>query len=222
MENADGLGFEIGDAIERIEKKSARSLVQRERHGVDGEIAAAQVFVNGRRHDDGRLAGFFEALGARHADFGTGVAGQREEDGANVFFDGGDFSAGFFEIFLQLEGIALDGEVEVADAESADDVANGAARQVKIHARGAGYVLHEADALELVRRQPDFHRVNVISHSLSSCCGAGGRGAGLSGFSTRFPQAQTATPPNPEPQECKWLSTKVLIRSGNSSVSPRK
>ena len=76
--------------------------------------------------------------------------------------------AGFFQIFLQLEGIALDGEIEIADGKAADDVADGAAGEVKIHARGAGYVLHQVDALHLIRRQPKFHRVNVISHSLSS------------------------------------------------------
>ena len=77
----------------------------------------------------------------------------------------GDFGARLLKIFLQLEGVALDGEIEVADGESADDVADGAAGKVKIHARSAGNVLNQSDAFELVRRQPDFHRVNVISHS---------------------------------------------------------
>jgi hypothetical protein len=36
--------------------------------------------------------------------------------------------AGLLQFFLQLEGIALDGEVEVADGKTADDVADGAAR----------------------------------------------------------------------------------------------
>ncbi len=167
MQNADDLGFEVGDTVERIQQKSAGSFIERKRHGVDGEVAAAQILVNGGRHHDGGLAGFLEALGAGHADFGAGIAGQREEDGADIFFDGGDFGAGFFELFLQLERIALDSEIEIADGEAADDVANGATGEVKIHAGGTGYVLHEADAFELVRRQPDFHRVNVISHSLS-------------------------------------------------------
>ncbi len=56
VQNADQLGFNIGDAVERIEQQSARTFIQRQRHGVDGEIAAAQIFVNGRWGDDRRLA----------------------------------------------------------------------------------------------------------------------------------------------------------------------
>ena len=170
MQDADDFALDIGHAVEGIEEQAAGAFVERERHGVDGEVAAAQIFVDGGGRDDGGLARLLEALGARHADFGAGVAGQRDEEGAVVLFEGGDLGAGFFQFFLQFERIALDGEIEVADAEAADDVADRAAGEVKIHARGAGDVLDQADALELVRRQPDFHRVNVVSHSLSSGC----------------------------------------------------
>ena len=149
-------------------KQAARAIVERERHGVDGEVAAAQVFVDGGGRNDWRLAGLFVTLRPGHADFGAGVAGERNVDGAGVLFDGGNFCASFFEVLLELEGIALNGEIQVADGEAADDVTDGAAGQVEIHARGAGYILHQSDALQLVRRQPEFHRVNVISHSFSS------------------------------------------------------
>jgi hypothetical protein len=65
---------------------------------------------------------------------------------------------------LQLEGIALDGEIQIADGEAADDVANCAAGKVKIHGRIAGNVLHERYAALLIRREPDLHGVYVISH----------------------------------------------------------
>ena len=149
----------------------------------------------------------------------------------DVLFDGGDFSAGLFEVFLQLEGIALDGEIEVADGKSADNVADSAAGEVEIHARGAGYVLDEADALQLVRRQPDFHRVNVVSHSLSSGCPgpvagrelrckiAAGEGRPTE-LSTRFPQPGHRTPKQGlQPLGCKWLKFKVLRRTGNFAAS---
>src|SRR5579859_1241723 len=187
MQNADDLGFNVGDTIEGIEKQATGSFIERERHGVDGEVAAAQVLVNGGGGDDGGLAGFLELLGTGHADFGAGVTGERDEDSASVFVDGGDAGAGLFEIFLQLEGIALDGEIEIADGKAADDVADGAAGEVKIQARGAGYVLHQVGTLHLIRGQPEFHRVNVISHSLSS-----GRQAGV-------PAAGAALQPRPGP-----------------------
>ena len=99
---------------------------------------------------------------------GPGIARKRQKDGANVFLDRRNLGASLLEIFLQLERISLNREIQIADGESADDVADRAAGKVKIHTRSAGNILHEADALQLVRRQPDFHRVNVISHSLLS------------------------------------------------------
>src|SRR3954462_15344841 len=165
VEDAYKLSFDIGDAIEGIEEQASRSFIERKSHGVDREIAPPQIFVNGGRHHDGRFASLLEFFGARHADFGARVAGEGEKDGADVLFDGSDSGAGFLEIFLQLEGIALNSEIEITDGESADDVADGAAGKVKVHARSAGNVLDQADAFELVRRQPDLHRVNVISHS---------------------------------------------------------
>ena len=128
-----------------------------------------------RGNDDRRLAGFLVALGARHADFGANVAGQRDEEGVVIVFGAGDVGAGALEVLLQLEGIALDGEIEVADGESADDVADGPAGQIDVHAGGAGDVLNQGDALLLVGRQPEFHRVDVVSHSLSSGCQALGQ-----------------------------------------------
>src|ERR1035437_8374749 len=221
MQNADDLGLDIGHAVEGIEEEAAGSVVQRERHGVDGEVAAAQVIVDSGGRDYGRLARLFKALGARHADFGAGVARQRNENRPHVRFDRGNFRAGFFQIFLQLESIALDGEVQIADGESADHVTDGAAREVKIHAGGAGYVLHQPDALELVRGQPDFHRVNVVSHSLSSARQTPIPGAIRSAIATRervrranFPQdfhsLASTYPLAPQPPGCKWLNSKYL------------
>ena len=88
------------------------------------------------------------------------------------FLFGGYDYLGALQFLLQPEGIALNCEIQVADGEAADNVTDGAAREVEIHAGGAGDVLYQADTLELIRGQPDFHRVNVISHSLSSGCQA--------------------------------------------------
>src|ERR1700722_19888363 len=199
MQDANQLGFEIGDPVERIEQESARTFVERQRHRVDGEVAAAQVFVNGGWSDDRWFAGLLKTLGAGHTDFGASIAGKRDVDGAGVFFDGGDPGAGLFQVFLELERVSLDGKIQVPDGKTADDVADGAAGEIKIHARGAGYFLDQRDALQLIRGQPEFHGVNVISHSLSSGLEAVNSyffGARLDGSGslvcTGFPQVATA------------------------------
>ena len=66
---------------------------------------------------------------------------------------------------MQLEGIALHGEIQVADGKSANNVADSSSGQVDVHAGGARDVLYQGDAALLVRRQPDFHCVYVVGHA---------------------------------------------------------
>ena len=137
MQNADELGLDVGHTVERIEQQPARSLVQRQRHGVDGEVAPTKVLMNRGRSNDGRFAGFFMMLGPRHGDFGASVAGQGDKKRTDVFFDRRDLGAGFFEFLVQFEGIALNGEIEVADGAAANDVADGPTSEVEIQTGGA-------------------------------------------------------------------------------------
>ena len=104
----------------------------------------------------------------RHPDLSPHVPRQHQKQRAHVFIVPGQLHARPFKIFLQFEGIALNREVQVADGEPTNNVANRAARQIERNSRGAGHFLHQIDALHLIRRQPDFHGVNVISHSSSS------------------------------------------------------
>ena len=67
---------------------------------------------------------------------------------------------------MQLGGISLHGEIEIADGKSADDVSNRAPGEVYVHARIAGDILNQGDAALLIRRQPNFHGVDVIGHVL--------------------------------------------------------
>ena len=61
-----------------------------------------------------------------------------------------DYGSGFFKVFLQLQGVALDGEIQVANDESADDVAHGSARGNQFCRHSARHALSAA-----YRRQPD-------------------------------------------------------------------
>ena len=45
-DRAQLLALQIAHAVVRIEQQSARSRIQRERDGVDGEVAAAQILVD--------------------------------------------------------------------------------------------------------------------------------------------------------------------------------
>src|SRR5439155_7582445 len=70
------------------------------------------------------------------------------------------------QVFLQTEGIALHGKIEVADGKTTDDVPHGAAGEINIHPGFARHVLHQDHATLLLRREPHFHRVDVIRHAL--------------------------------------------------------
>ena len=165
MQNAEKLGFDISSAVERVHQQAARTRIQRQGHGIDGEIPAAQVFDEGGGRNYRRLAGFLVVLEARHADFGPNVAGQAQIQRLYVVIGAGNLHPGLLQVLLQFEGIALDREIEVADGKTADDVADRASGQVNVHTGGARDVLYQGDAALLVRRQPDFHGVNVISHA---------------------------------------------------------
>ena len=102
---------------------------------------------------------------ARHADFGANVAGQAQIQRLYFVIGAGNPDAGLLQVFLQFEGIALDREIEIADGKTADNVADRAPGQVNVHTGGARNVLYQRDAALLVRRQPDFHGVYVISHA---------------------------------------------------------
>ena len=85
--------------------------------------------------------------------------------GLGFLADDFDLRSGALKVLLQFQGIALDREIQIADGQSGQDVTNRPARQVDIHAMGAGRFLHQTHHLQLIRCEPDFHRVNVVSHS---------------------------------------------------------
>src|SRR5580704_2901702 len=79
MQNSQQLRFYVGYAVERIKQQSTRSLIQRERHGVHGEIAATQILLNTGGSYDRRLADLFIGFGVSHSNFCTHVSWQNEK-----------------------------------------------------------------------------------------------------------------------------------------------
>ena len=50
---AQGARFNVGRSVERIHQQAERALVERDGHGVDGKVAAAQILLNGSGVEDG-------------------------------------------------------------------------------------------------------------------------------------------------------------------------
>ena len=167
VQNADQLGFDISRAVERIHQQPARTRIQRQRHRIYREIAAPQVFDEGRRSHNRRLARLLIALGSRAAYLRTHAPRQSHIDDMEVLVRAANHGACTFQFFLQLEWISLNREIEIADRMSADNVAHRSAGEVNVHPGSAGNILYQRDALLLIRRQPQFHCVDVVSHSWS-------------------------------------------------------
>jgi len=77
-----------------------------------------------------------------------------------------DYSSGLFQLLLELERVALESEIEVANGKAGEDIADGAAREVDVETCSAREVLYQGDAAHLVGRQAAFEGVDVICHSL--------------------------------------------------------
>src|SRR6185437_5498399 len=134
-----------------------------------------------------RLTCFFVSLSARAADFGANAAGKGHIQRSKIIVTAANDGACAFKIFLQLEWITLDGEVEVPDGKARNDIANGAAGKVNVHPGIARDILNQNDALLLAGRQPQFHCVYVVSHSsVVHCCSTPYRSPGT-GQKTGWP-----------------------------------
>ena len=133
MQHAKHFGFDIGHAVERIRKQSTGARIQRQSHGVHGKVAPAHVVINGARRNLSRLARLVIPFRARTGHFRAHVSRQQKQNGARVLVRAFDYGTGLFKILLQLKGVALDGEIQVANDESADDVAHSAAGEINVH-----------------------------------------------------------------------------------------
>ena len=74
--------------------------------------------------------GLVIVLRARHRNFGANPSGQSEQQGLRLGIGVTHYRSRPLQIFLQLERVALDREVQIADRKSGNDVADSAARQI--------------------------------------------------------------------------------------------
>ena len=155
--------FNVGEAVERIEQEAPGALVEGDGHRVGGEVAAAEVFEDGRPVEDG-LAGFGIFLTAGAGDFDADAAGEPEEEGAGGLVIAPEGAASFLERLPELESISLNCKIEVADGEAAGEIAHGATGEEEGHARVAGGVSNLAKGVLLSGRKAIFKKVDVIGH----------------------------------------------------------
>jgi hypothetical protein len=138
---------------------STRAGIQRERHRVDSEVAAAQVFADGRLMDFRSTSRLIVFLGARHHDLGAHVPGQQHAHGFQIFVHPLDDGACLLQVLDHAQRVSLDGKIQVADVVSRDHVADAAADEIHVHLVSARRVRDQGHALVLLGREPRFHHV---------------------------------------------------------------
>ena len=147
--------FKVGDAVERVHEQTIGALIERERHGVGGEVAAAQVVENASRVID-RLTGLREFLAAGAADLDPHAA----RESANRVCDGvcspQMTAPACLSFGLQFGDFALHRDVEVANRRAAGQVADGAAGQEDGHAGFACSFANRPARRSVERGKGDF------------------------------------------------------------------
>ncbi len=163
--------LDIGQSVCGIEQQAARGGVQRNGDGVEGEVAAAQVFHDGGPANLGTRSRTNVMIVARGGNAAFAVAGEEQFDMAKLFILGEDFGATFFEFVSDLRGIALDGEIEIAQRSAGNEVANGSAGQIHIEPECGGEFLHAQHHGALFRREPAFQQKHIVWHCAPSASG---------------------------------------------------
>src|SRR5262249_12315874 len=174
VQDAEDFALDIGHTVEGIGEQTAGAWIQGQRHGVDGKVTAAHVVVNGAGRDLGGLAWLVVSLRARAGYLCAHVSRQQQHDGPRGFVHRFRDGAGLFKVFLQFEGVALDRKIQVANDESANDVANRAPGQKYVHVVGTCDIGDQRQGALLIRREPGFHEIDKISHRLETHYGQPG------------------------------------------------
>ena len=128
---ADGAqfaAFEVRQAIQRVQQQPARGLIERKRNRVAGEIAAAQIFLNGGWRNLRLTAAARVFLLPRHGDLRGGAGGELDLRALAVLVRRNDGGAGVVGHRLgEFQGRALHHEIEIANPETSQHVAHRAA-----------------------------------------------------------------------------------------------
>ncbi len=168
-DRAQLLALQIAHAVVGIEQQAARSRIQRQRDGVDGEIAPAQVLMNGGGPHRGLGPGLGVFLLARHPDGGMDAARKHQMRELAVVVLRQNLRAGLLGNRLRhLDRIALDGEIDIEHRKAAQHVAHRPAgkKHVEIGVRRGRLNLGNSPAL--VGAQVALEHKHVIAHRLVS------------------------------------------------------
>ena len=157
-------GLEIGEAVGGIEQQTAGGGVERKGNGVQGEIAAAQVIHNcGPAHLGTRPRAGINLLASR-LNAAVHVAREDHVEVPQLFVFVHDARSALLEFARETRRIALNGEIEVADGHSRNQIANGAAGEVDVGGDLDGQLLHAHQDGALLGGEPAFQHVHVVRH----------------------------------------------------------
>ena len=147
--------LDVRHPVQRIHEQPVGTFVQRNRHGVGGKVTPPQIFLD-RRPVVGGLARLlvFHAVGADevHAD----RAREAKVKGARGLVFAPGFSAGFFDCFLQLEAISMNGNFKLADGVPASQVAHRFPGQKYDHSCVPGRIAQDAQGVLLIATRAGF------------------------------------------------------------------
>ncbi len=85
-DEAQSARFDVGRAVQRVHQKAVRALVERNGHGVDGEVTAAKVFLDGSGVNYGLAGlGILAAMGAYEVNSDGAGKAKVERMGSLIF-----------------------------------------------------------------------------------------------------------------------------------------
>ena len=117
-----------------------------------------------------RLSGF----GVLHAmgtdDINPDGAGETQIKAAGGLIFTPDLAAELFQWLLELKGVSMDCDLELADRVATGEIADGVSGEEKDHAGITHHVAQLRERVALVSGKPVFQEVDVVGHGLSCVC----------------------------------------------------